>query len=327
VRHADRRVRVSLLTEPRDGTEGVRLRVEDDGAGIDPALRGRLFSPFARGAADGHGLGLSSTSWLVEQLAGGAPQAGGSSLGGACMEIWFPARLVAPAVAHVPFPLAGLRVVLVDDDAAVRRVLVALLRRERMVAEGLDVGPDLAERLTVLQPDLLLLDRNLGTFSGLDLWRAVRVRDPALARRTALLTGAAEPGDRTADPPVLRKPLDLNALRTFAARALGGSATNPAAAPSGDARDGCRGAATRAYAAAFREVLRALDAVELEAAAVGLRRWTAGIDGGSVPPTLLAELGEAAWMAREAVGQGELGAAREWVERGLALLGEAADAA
>ncbi|MEM8577739.1 MAG: HAMP domain-containing sensor histidine kinase [Pseudomonadota bacterium] len=41
----------------------VRLRVSDDGPGIDAGLRARLFAPFARGAgqqsAPGHGLGLS----------------------------------------------------------------------------------------------------------------------------------------------------------------------------------------------------------------------------------------------------------------------------
>jgi two-component system, sensor histidine kinase len=220
VRHADRRVRVSLSAESRAGASGVRLRVEDDGSGVDSGLRGSLFTPFARGARHGHGLGLSSTSWLAEQLGGTVREPRASALGGASFEVWFPVRAAARREERAPFPLAGVRVLLVDDDPTVRRVLVALLRSERMQAEGLDFAPDLVDRLTRIDPDLILLDRHLGHHSGLAIWRSLGARDPDLASRTALLTGAASPGDDPGGPTVLLKPLDLDALRAFAARVL-----------------------------------------------------------------------------------------------------------
>lgn len=326
VRHADRRVRVSLDAEPRAGGEGVRLRVEDDGSGIEPELRGSLFTPFARtDVAGGHGLGLSSTAWLAQQLAGTPPEARASSLGGACMEVWFPTRRVAAGIGDTPIPLEGLRAVLVDDEPAVRQVLVALLRRERMQVEGMDYAADLIDRLVAMRPDLVLLDRNLGHVSGLELWRALRARDPALARRTMLLSGAPQPGERHDQPPELRKPLDLGAFRRTVARVL--AAAPEAPAPRATAGVLYAGTATRAYAAVFREVLRALDDARTEAAVASLQRWTVGVDGRSMPPTLLAELGEAAWMAREALRQGAGAVARRWVERGLGLLGENVDAA
>lgn len=48
----------------------VRLVVEDDGPGIDGALRTRLFEPFASGRAGGTGLGLAVSRRIVERHGG-----------------------------------------------------------------------------------------------------------------------------------------------------------------------------------------------------------------------------------------------------------------
>lgn len=47
-----------------------RLEVRDDGPGIDPALRGRLFDVFATGRRDGAGLGLALSRRIVERHGG-----------------------------------------------------------------------------------------------------------------------------------------------------------------------------------------------------------------------------------------------------------------
>ena len=53
----------------RDG-EGVALDVIDEGAGIDPTIRDRLFSPFVSTKRDGVGLGLVNAKAIVEQHGG-----------------------------------------------------------------------------------------------------------------------------------------------------------------------------------------------------------------------------------------------------------------
>lgn len=55
------RVGTIAVTGHADGPDHVRVVVADDGVGIDPALRGRLFEPFVTGNArnGGSGLGLS----------------------------------------------------------------------------------------------------------------------------------------------------------------------------------------------------------------------------------------------------------------------------
>ena len=62
-----RELEVSL--EPRPGG-GVRIRIADNGPGIDPALRERIFEPFVTGKSHGTGLGLALTREIVLEHGG-----------------------------------------------------------------------------------------------------------------------------------------------------------------------------------------------------------------------------------------------------------------
>jgi len=90
-RHARGRVAFSVV---EDGDE-VRLRVEDDGPGIAPADRDRVFERFVRldaaraRDAGGSGLGLAIVAELVEAH-GGSTVIGESPLGGAMVEVRLP---------------------------------------------------------------------------------------------------------------------------------------------------------------------------------------------------------------------------------------------
>ena len=60
--------KVELTAEAERGS--VRLALQDDGPGVDPALRERLFDPFVTGRASGTGLGLAISRRMVERQGG-----------------------------------------------------------------------------------------------------------------------------------------------------------------------------------------------------------------------------------------------------------------
>lgn len=65
-----REVRVSVDAEWSDGQPRYRLTVADDGPGIPPEVRSRVFEPFFTTRAEGTGLGLAITRRLVRDVGG-----------------------------------------------------------------------------------------------------------------------------------------------------------------------------------------------------------------------------------------------------------------
>jgi signal transduction histidine kinase len=78
---------VSVRAEVRDGF--AQLLVEDDGPGIDPKVRERLFDPFATGRANGTGLGLAISRQIAERH-GGSLRLALSTRAGAAFELRLP---------------------------------------------------------------------------------------------------------------------------------------------------------------------------------------------------------------------------------------------
>ncbi len=68
---------------------GVRVVVRDDGPGVAPELRERLFDAFATGRAGGTGLGLAVSRRIVERHGGSLDLAAGAGPG-ATFELWLP---------------------------------------------------------------------------------------------------------------------------------------------------------------------------------------------------------------------------------------------
>ena len=113
--------------------------------------------------------------------------------------------------------MTALTVLVVDDEAPLRRVLDRALSRSgyRVI---LAAGPEAA--YTMLQtesPDVLLLDIHMPTMSGLALYVAIVNRWPALEGCIAIMTGDAEADEvRTwlehHRCVVIRKPFDLSQI-------------------------------------------------------------------------------------------------------------------
>jgi PAS domain S-box-containing protein len=82
------RVVVAARLAELDGERAVALEVHDDGPGVPPELRERIFDPFYTTRAEGTGLGLSVCARIVAEH-GGDLRVGEGPLGGACFTALF----------------------------------------------------------------------------------------------------------------------------------------------------------------------------------------------------------------------------------------------
>ena len=129
---------------------------------------------------------------------------------------------------HVPPPPAaanGPTILVVDDEAGLRRVLERILTRNgyRVLTAG--SAETAYELLTSETADALLLDIHLPTMSGLALYLAIIHRWPALEGRIAIMTGDAEAEEvRTwlehHRCTVIRKPFNLDQVTEWVAAVL-----------------------------------------------------------------------------------------------------------
>lgn len=96
----------------------------------------------------------------------------------------------APRAARPPAPLRGLRVVALDDDPSIRRLLeLSLTRAGGCEALVLEHARDALARVRAGGVDLLVLDAMMPEVTGLALYRAVREDFPELS--VVFLSGAS----------------------------------------------------------------------------------------------------------------------------------------
>ena len=182
-----------------------RVRVSDNGCGMDEATQRRIFEPFftTKPVGQGTGLGLSVVHGIVK-LHGGAIRVDSAPGQGCRFELVFPlvadpadagaavAPLnLAPAPALVPASATaaavvarglGEHVLYVDDDPVMVMLVDSLLQRAGFRVTCLD-DPHEAIRRAV-SPDeainLVVTDFNMPTLSGLDIARALQQQHPDL---------------------------------------------------------------------------------------------------------------------------------------------------
>ena len=204
----------------REGSS-IELIVEDDGEGIAPEFLAHVFErfrqqdPSATRAHGGLGLGLSIVRHLVE-LHGGTVHAASAGKGqGATFTVRIPVaplragKGAAPAVlakaapdaldAEPPVVLAGVRILVVDDEPDSREMLAVLLEGLHAVVEAV---PSVREALAAFErqrPDVILSDIGMPQEDGFVLVRKIRARPAAAGGNTPVvaLTAGARPEDRT----------------------------------------------------------------------------------------------------------------------------------
>lgn len=205
------------------------LTVQDAGPGIEPADQERIFNEFerlSRSDATGSGLGLSIVRRACQQLGhevalDSAPARGSRFrvrlplIAGSCGDPEAPAP---PQVADTTADFVGRRILVIENDPAMRVALGMLLRAWGMqVAEAAGVAEGLTAVREGTVPDIVLTDYRLEDGeTGLDAIAAIRedLGEPVPA--AIVSAESSEAIRRFADPiavPVLGKPVSESELR------------------------------------------------------------------------------------------------------------------
>lgn len=179
----------SALDVPRAGAY-VELGVADRGCGMEPAILGRIFEPFFTTKEPGEdtGLGLATAYGIIKQ-SGGAITVESTPQVGSTFTVLIPLeRRLAPRPADQPAIVLTEQtrgtetLLIVEDDAGIRRSVEALLRRQGytvIMASEPGAALDLL-RNPDCHPELLVTDVVLPGMSGPELALAACALRPAL---------------------------------------------------------------------------------------------------------------------------------------------------
>jgi len=229
--HAVRQVappRTITMKSGRDDT-GVWLTLEDNGPGIPVTLQHRLFRPFVTTKGrQGTGLGLYISRQILRD-AGGDIEVKPAAAGGAHFLIRLPTApdtewLTTPrdqTRPELPATLAGVRILVVDDEEPLRRPIARFLRRRGADVLEAGDGVEAMERLRAAEGrvDVILADLRMPRMDGVSLQAEIRRVFPGLAERIVFLSGDLSHLTSSGDGPVatdriLLKPVSLEDVET-----------------------------------------------------------------------------------------------------------------
>jgi two-component system, chemotaxis family, CheB/CheR fusion protein len=182
----------------RIGREGAMVRVDvaDTGQGIEASALPHVFDMYRQGArnptAAGLGIGLSLAKQLVE-MHGGRIQARSDGPGrGTTLSVWLPAAAREPAPDEhggEARPVAGARILLVDDDTDAAQSFAALLELEQASVRVARSGEEALALLEASPVDAVIADIHLPGMDGYAFLARVRA-DQAHAHVKALAVTA-----------------------------------------------------------------------------------------------------------------------------------------
>jgi nitrogen-specific signal transduction histidine kinase/ActR/RegA family two-component response regulator len=213
-----------LTGEPGPDGPVARFVIEDTGTGIPAEILPRIFDPYftTKPAGKGSGLGLASVHGVVRQL-GGVVWVASSARAGTTFVVELPlasSDVAREEPAAATRPIDGqLHVLLVEDDAAVRRVVRIALELHGVKVTEAAHGRDALQQLDEPgdRTQVVLSDTIMPTLGGLDLAEALRAEYPGLP--IVLMTGYSHEElhcDLAAldllDVQLLRKPFSTSTL-------------------------------------------------------------------------------------------------------------------
>jgi len=202
--HSRGEIEITTGLRIKDGM--VYIRITDNGRGISPAIADKIFLPFVtdKQSEGGTGLGLSVTYSLVKAHEGEIDFETSRDQG-TSFNIYLPTPLKHQAA----------KILVVDDDDAIRQILVEALTMDRKyLVEEASNGIEGSIKLGTYRPDLLVLDIFMPEMDGLEVCRNI-CSEPELSDLKVIIT-TGHPNHPKLDEVVnlgftniLSKPFDL----------------------------------------------------------------------------------------------------------------------
>jgi PAS domain S-box-containing protein len=232
----------------RTVAEDVQIVVKDRGQGINPDFLPHVFERFRQADASttrrfgGLGLGLAIVRHLVEMHGGAITVESEGEGKGATFTVRLPMMNIGSEVppetgalqesVAAKMLLSGLKVLLIDDEADTRELLVEMLSAcdvEVLAAESATVGFDL---LTERRPDIVVSDISMPEVDGYEFIRKVRNGSSQSTVPAIALTAHARTEDRRLALEAgfqehLAKPVSLTDLARSIAKLVGRTNENP----------------------------------------------------------------------------------------------------
>jgi PAS domain S-box-containing protein len=185
--------------EPVKAGDYVMISVSDNGTGMTPSVLAKAFDPFftTKPIGQGTGLGLSMIYGFAQQ-SGGHVSLFSLPGRGTSVRLYLPRlhstepdNVLSPIVGEAPAAIAGETVMLVEDDAAVRMLVMDLLKELGYRAhEAEDAKGALPVLESDLRVDLLVTDVGLPGMNGRQLAEIARQHRPEL--KVLFMTGYAQ---------------------------------------------------------------------------------------------------------------------------------------
>ncbi|MEO8040490.1 MAG: ATP-binding protein, partial [Betaproteobacteria bacterium] len=187
-----RRIRLTSRFDPV--TRTLRISVADNGPGIPPGLRARVFEPYFTTKPTGVGTGVGlAVSLGIAEAHGGTLSVECPSEGGAVFTIALPVEMAGTGGAATEPAANGSAdrhsILVVDDEAEIRDALAEILTgaRHRVVSVG--SGREALERMAAERFDVILTDIRMPDLDGRELYREIERCWPDQAPRIVFVTG------------------------------------------------------------------------------------------------------------------------------------------
>jgi CheY-like chemotaxis protein len=137
------------------------------------------------------------------------------------------ARIWPAAAMFAPLLIAMKRIFVVEDNPAIRELILELVASFGYNGQGIGDGADLLTRLEECVPDLVVMDVRMPNMDGLQAIRRIREQPSLKHLRVIALTASAMRGDREIGlqagfDAYLTKPIDPDLLQNEIARLLSG---------------------------------------------------------------------------------------------------------